>query len=123
MAVLIAAAVTVSITNESDLFDNDSEASRHADDGESFRAVAGWLIFIAICGIAFEIVMAVTRALVNGEFLVVKFTMYGLVVSLNNHIHTYVCDRACKDQPCAHKKLVIFCLYSIIRNLINIYAS
>ena len=89
IAVLISAAVTVSITNEIDIFDNDADASRHADDGESFRAVAGWLIFIAICGIAFEIVMAVTRSFILIEVLVVKFAIYGMVVSLNNYVHRH----------------------------------
>lgn len=87
IAVLISAGVTINVIDEIDIFDNDDDASRPAEDGDSFRAIAGWLIFIVICGIIFEAVMAIIRALANGEFVIIKFTIYGMVVSLTGYSH------------------------------------
>ena len=87
VAVVVSAGVTINVIDEIDIFDNDDEASRPAEDGDSFRAVAGWLIFVAICGVVFETVMAIIRALANGEFVVIKFTIYGMVVSLTRYSH------------------------------------
>ena len=62
--------------------DLDAHVSTAADDLDKYRAVAGWLIFVAIAGMATQIVMAIVRALYYGEAISSHAFVFGLMVSL-----------------------------------------
>lgn len=84
VAVLITASITVSIVDNIGMFNDRDEASRHEADGDSFRAVAGWMTFASAVGIISVAVLVVFRALMLGELLIIKYLTYAMVVSQYN---------------------------------------
>ena len=76
---MIASAVTISTIN--DLVGDDSDST--SDVERRYRGVAGWLVFLGVAGLIFEIIMAIFRGLYFGQVLSEGFVVFGVVVSFS----------------------------------------
>ena len=81
---MIASAITISTLN--DLFGDadDRSSDTISDDEARYRGVAGWLVFIAVVGLIFEIIMVIFRGLYFGEVMTAGFVGLGAVVSFTS---------------------------------------
>ena len=75
---MIASAITISTLN--DLF-GDNEDRDISDEEAQYRGVAGWLIFVCVVGLVFEVIMVIFRGLYFGQVMEAGFVGLGVVVS------------------------------------------
>ena len=80
LGLLIASAVALNTIGDifRDDTDDDSEVGQ---DRDQYRGVAGWLLFVAIAGIAVQVVMFIVRLLYYIEVISTQFMMFGIAVS------------------------------------------
>ena len=78
---MVSAGVTLSVVNDRFSDDNVQDGSEAETDGESYRGVAGWLIFVAGGCIIFQAIMILLRALYFGGVMTSGFVAYAVVVS------------------------------------------
>ena len=86
---MICAAVTLSALEDlTDNIDMINERARREvidyDDAGDYEAAAGWLVFVAVMGMAIEPLIAILRVL-NFSFVNQNFLIFGIVVS-NYHV-------------------------------------
>ena len=91
LIVLICAAVTLSaIEDLNDKIDtiNDRFGSHvvEYEDSDDYEAAAGWLVFVAVMGMAIEPLIAILR-MFNISFINQNFLIFGIGVS-NHHVAT-----------------------------------
>ena len=78
---LIASAITISTLN--DLFGDTDDRTVFSDEEAQYRGVAGWLMFVCMVGLIFQVIMVFFRALYFGEVMSAGFVGLGVVVSFN----------------------------------------
>lgn len=74
---VIASAITLSTLN--DLFGDTEDRTVVSDEEAQYRGVAGWLVFICVVGLIFEIIMVIFRALYFGQVMTAGFVGLGAV--------------------------------------------
>ena len=77
---MIAAGITTATIN--DLFGEADDGGRSISDEEvRYRGVAGWMIFVGIAGLIFEVIMVLMHALISGQVMKSGIVTIGAVVS------------------------------------------
>ena len=78
---MIASAITISTLD--DIFGDNDDDRTISDEEARYRGVAGWLTFVGVVAMVFEVIMVIFRALYFGEVMSAGFVGLGAVVSFN----------------------------------------
>ena len=87
IGVLVTCTVTLSTITDIRFLNNAADDSENGEDRDRYRAVAWWLLAVAIVGIITQIILLVFRALFFKKIIISHFVIFGILVSI---IVTYV---------------------------------
>lgn len=93
IGILIGCSVTLSTLQDISYFEDDvvDEYSDYDNDRARFRAVAGWLLFGSIAGIASRVLLMTCRGLCYAQICKRKYLAFATAVSFNTH-QPYLAD-------------------------------
>ena len=77
---MIAAGVSIATIN--DLFGEPEDGDTISDEEARYRGVAGWMIFVGVAALVFEVIMVILYALLSGQVMKSGIVAVGAVVSL-----------------------------------------